>query len=64
MLRSPFQTSQGPWLEADPQKFKQTVLHLLGNAVTYTVAGGQVSLSASQRRSWCEFQVADTGRGI
>jgi len=52
------------WLEADPQKLKQTVLHLLGNAVTYTSAGGQVSLSASQRRGWFEILVADTGRGM
>jgi len=52
------------WLEADPQKLRQTVLHLLGNAVTYTGAGGRVSLSAAHKRGWFEIVVADTGAGM
>ena len=52
------------WIEADPQKLKQTVLHLLGNAVNYTSAGGRVSLAAARRGEWIEILIADTGVGM
>jgi signal transduction histidine kinase len=52
------------WLEADAKKLHHSVLHLLGNAVTHTGNGGQISLAATHKKGWFEIQVADTGAGM
>lgn len=52
------------WLEADSKKLRHSILHLLGNAVSHTAGGGQVSLAASQKQGWFEILVADTGAGM
>jgi signal transduction histidine kinase len=52
------------WLEADAKKLRHCVLHLLGNAVTHTGNGGQISLAATHKKGWFEIQVADTGAGM
>ena len=52
------------WLEADAKILRHSILHLLGNAVTHTVGGGQISLSAAEKKGWFEIQAADTGAGM
>jgi PAS domain S-box-containing protein len=49
----------------DQQKFKQTLLNLLTNAVKFTEAGGQVTIVGElQDPGWFRLQIRDTGIGI
>lgn len=48
----------------DPDRLKQLMWNLIGNALKYTPAGGQVSLSLSQKDGWACIEVSDTGVGI
>jgi signal transduction histidine kinase len=53
------------WLLADPARARRIVQHLLSNAVKFTPAGGQVTLSASRLvPGWIALKVADTGIGM
>jgi phosphoserine phosphatase RsbU/P len=53
---------------ADPDRLRQVLVNLLGNAVKYTGEGGSIHLSVSQEerngRVWGTVSVADTGSGI
>lgn len=55
---------QLPSVMADEDRIGQVLLNLLGNALQYTPAGGQVRISASQGGSDVEFSVQDSGIGI
>ncbi len=48
----------------DPDRLKQLMWNLIGNAIKYTPAGGQITLSLSQKDGWACIEVADTGVGI
>jgi len=48
----------------DPDRLKQLMLNLIGNAFKYTPAGGQVLLRLSQEAGWACIQISDTGAGI
>jgi signal transduction histidine kinase len=52
----------------DPQRFTQIMSNLTTNAMTYTPAGGLITLSTAVRpqagRDWITFTVRDTGPGI
>ncbi len=48
----------------DPDRLQQIVLHLLGNAVECTPAGGRVEISVGREGTSWRLAVADTGRGI
>lgn len=52
------------WLEADARKLRHAIVHLLGNAVTHTAGGGQITLAATEKKGWFEIQVSDTGAGM
>ena len=53
------------WLLVDPARARRIVQHLLSNAVKFTPAGGQVTLSASRLvPGWVALKVADTGIGM
>jgi len=47
----------------DPQKLRQVLYNLLGNAVKFT-RHGEVRLKIDQQGDKCSFVVEDTGRGI
>ncbi len=51
-------------VSADPDRLQRVILNLLDNAVKFTPAGGQVTLTAAQREGDVEFAVQDTGRGM
>ncbi|AEG93183.1 PAS domain-containing sensor histidine kinase [Ramlibacter tataouinensis] len=51
-------------VEADPARFGQVVLNLLGNAVKYTPSGGVVWVKLTQEAHEAVLRVEDTGIGI
>ncbi len=48
----------------DRRSLVQIVLNLVSNAIKYTPADGQVTVSAKRREDWLCLAVADTGVGI
>lgn len=53
------------YILADPVRFKQVVLNLVGNAIKYNREGGRVVISlAPQAEGWLRLSVLDTGSGI
>ena len=53
-----------PSIEVDPARTRQVVGNLLANALRYTPAGGEVTLSAASDDERVVVEVADTGPGI
>ncbi len=53
-----------PQVLADPARITQVLVNILGNALQYTPAGGEVWVSAKQRGDEVQFVVRDSGRGI
>ncbi len=51
-------------LHADEDRIVQVLTNLTGNALQYTPAGGQVSISVEAAGSEARFSVKDTGLGI
>ena len=52
------------WVDVDANRLKQALLHLLHNAVTFTPAGGRVTLAARDEEPNFVIKVCDTGLGI
>ena len=50
--------------EADADKLRQVLSHLVGNAVKYSPHGGTVTIAVRRKRDRVEFEVADQGIGI
>jgi histidine kinase len=53
-----------PDIQADPIRLTQVLLNLLGNALQYTPAGGQVTVRAWQRGQELLVSVSDSGVGL
>lgn len=53
-----------PDIIADRRALKQVLLNLMSNAVKFTPAGGEVTITAVRDREHVEIVVADTGCGI
>ena len=51
-------------VNADAQRIKQLLLNLLDNALKYTPAGGNITLTLTSEAPDAILTVADTGRGI
>jgi PAS domain S-box-containing protein len=50
--------------EADPERLRQVIGHLIENAVKFSPAGGTVTVTARQRNGAVEVSVSDEGVGI
>jgi two-component system phosphate regulon sensor histidine kinase PhoR len=53
-----------PSVQGNATLLAQVMANLLGNAVKYTPAGGQVTVRARQKDGTLQIDVVDTGRGI
>ena len=53
-----------PTAEVDPARTRQVVGNLVANALRYTPAGGEVTLTATKDAEQVVIEVADTGPGI
>jgi len=53
-----------PQIDADPVKLRQVFVNLLGNAIKFTPAGGQVTVRGEAADGVLEVSVSDTGIGI
>lgn len=51
-------------IQADERRLRQVIQVLLKNAISYTPAGGAVTLKYRFSSRYCELSVQDTGRGI
>lgn len=51
-------------VEADHDRIAQVLMNLLGNALTYTPAGGHVAVTPRPTTGGAEVEVTDTGVGI
>ena len=62
------ETGTGLAVEADPDRLRQVLINLVGNAIKYTPPGGVIRVGAARRegggRSWGAVSVTDTGPGI
>lgn len=57
-------TGKLPLVRADPDRLGQVLMNLLGNALQFTPAGGNVSLSVKSEDGQVRFSVSDSGVGI
>ncbi len=53
-----------PFIQVDEQRLGHALNNLLDNALTYSHAGGQITLSAAAEAGEVVLSVADTGQGI
>ena len=53
-----------PLLLVDPDRVRQLLSNVIGNAIKFTPAGGAVSLTARMGLGMLELAVSDTGEGI
>ena len=51
-------------VRADPDKLQQILLNLLGNAIKFTDAGGEIRVACSASDTMVAFEVVDSGIGI
>jgi signal transduction histidine kinase len=56
--------SERLWITADPDRTRQVLLNLVGNAIKFTDAGGEVAVRCVDEGERVAIHVRDTGRGI
>jgi signal transduction histidine kinase len=57
-------TDEPIWVRGDWNRLTKVVYHLLSNACNYTLPGGQIEVSVSQKNILVQVDVKDTGVGI
>lgn len=56
--------AQAAWVHGDPMRLEQVMVHLLGNALKYTPAGGRIEVDIAATAGLACFEVRDSGPGI
>jgi len=56
--------TDSPLVHVDPERMAQVLGNLIGNALRYTPAGGQITLAAAPRGQHVLLTIQDTGIGI
>ncbi|HEY1229509.1 MAG TPA: hybrid sensor histidine kinase/response regulator [Ramlibacter sp.] len=56
--------AQAAWVLGDPMRLEQVMVHLLGNALKYTPAGGRIDVGIASREGLACLEVRDNGPGI
>lgn len=56
--------SRIPAVLADQGRLEQVIVNLLDNAIKYSSAGGQISISAAEEGEFIRIAVADSGPGV
>jgi signal transduction histidine kinase len=51
-------------LLCDRERVLQVFANLIGNAIKFSEPGGRITLRATRRDGWIQFEVSDTGPGI
>jgi two-component system OmpR family sensor kinase len=51
-------------INGDPDRIRQLLLNLIGNAIKYTPPRGQVTVRIAREDNWARIDVCDTGPGI
>lgn len=51
-------------IPGDPHRLKQIFINLMNNAISYTPAGGNVTVHVKDEPKWISITVSDTGIGI
>jgi PAS domain S-box-containing protein len=52
------------YVRADPTRFKQILMNLIGNAIKFTPEGGRIELTARSTDGQVRVEVRDNGQGI
>ncbi len=52
------------WINVDEKRFKQCLLHLLGNAISFSSSGGTITITAARVDEGVRIDIRDTGIGI
>ena len=52
------------WVSADPTRLEQVLTNLVANAVKYTPAGGEITVTVAREGNQAVLRVRDTGMGI
>jgi len=55
---------EAAWIEADPVRIDQILVNLIGNALKYTPAGGQIDIRVQPASDESVFEIVDTGVGM
>ncbi len=58
------ETTTSTSVAGDRDRIGQILTNLIGNALSYTPAGGDVTVRASRTRRMAQVAVSDTGRGL
>jgi two-component system phosphate regulon sensor histidine kinase PhoR len=53
-----------PAVKVDDQRLKQVIINILHNAIKFTAAGGQITVTSQQEGGTVVVHIADTGIGI